>query len=113
MELLAILNDYDGSFSACDAAFTSNKLLCPRCHFDYIHLGPARVINGEDNYKAWHGRGDLVAIDAWCEDGHQFQICFGFHKGQTFAYVDNIEDMPSHKISECKDISKCNMMHNI
>lgn len=100
MELLAILNDNEGSFSAVSAAFTSNKLLCPRCYFDYIHLGQARTVSGEDNYKAWYGRGDLVAIDAWCENGHEFQVCFGFHKGQTYAYVDKIKDTPCRKIDE-------------
>lgn len=113
VEMSMILDDDDGSFTASDPKFSSNKLLCPSCDFDYIHADKAQVVKGEDNYKAWHGRGDLIVIDAWCENGHQFQICFGFHKGQTYAYIDNIKETPSHKLSECVELSACKLSHAI
>jgi len=63
-------------------------LRCPICNFDYQHFGDPERISGKDDYKAWHGRGDLLRIPFWGECGHNWYICIGFHKGQSFAFVE-------------------------
>lgn len=61
---------------------------CPECDHDNVHFEAPSLIEGHDNYKAgWHGRGDLIAIPFWCENGHTWTLCFGFHKGNTTTFM--------------------------
>lgn len=61
-----------------------DNLLCPVCGFDYTHLKGSYLVNGNDNYEAgWRGRGDLQVIEMYCEEGHEFELCLGFHKGRV------------------------------
>lgn len=63
------------------------QVACPICHYDYVHPYFTECIDGGDNYKAdWWGRGDLYKIHFWAECGSEFQLCFGYHKGQTFCF---------------------------
>ena len=62
-------------------------IVCPICGLDYVHLTGTAVIDGQDNYKAgWGGRGDLCRVSFWCENGHVWNLCFGFHKGNLFGF---------------------------
>jgi hypothetical protein len=46
-----------------------------------------KAIDGKDSGQAgWNGRGDLYVLGFWGECGHEFEVCFGFHKGTTFAF---------------------------
>ena len=62
-------------------------LVCPVCSFEYNHIGEPRKVSGNDNYDAWQGRGDLLVVPFKAECGSEWEICFGFHKGQTNAFV--------------------------
>jgi hypothetical protein len=64
-----------------------SMLVCPDCNFEYTHIGEPRKVSGNDNYAAWLGRGDFLVIPFWGECGSEWEICFGFHKGQTDAFV--------------------------
>jgi hypothetical protein len=66
---------------------------CPICNDNYVHFIEAKNINGEDNYKAWEGKGDAIKIPCWCENGdHKFNIIIGFHKGNTYLTYKEITD---------------------
>ena len=66
-----------------------NHVLCPVCGDSYVHHeNRADIIDGKDFYAAAPRmvRGDVIAIPMWCEAGHKFVMCFGFHKGCTFSW---------------------------
>lgn len=64
------------------------KLLCPLCGFDYNHFSKCEIENGNDDYDAsWSGRGDLTVLKFWGECGHNWELCIGFHKGQSFIFA--------------------------
>jgi len=64
------------------------RLKCPVCSDTNQHAGGYQHIPGRDNYKAgWGGRGDLVIVPVWGECEHRWELCFGFHKGETFCFV--------------------------
>jgi len=62
---------------------------CPICGSVYNILQESVTENGQDNYKtsAPVYRGDLVRVPFLCEAGHKWEICFGFHKGNTFVFL--------------------------
>ena len=65
-----------------------HKVVCPICGADYAHLIGTHLVSGNDNYAAgWGGRGDLVVVHFEGECDHAWEVCFGFHKGQTFTFV--------------------------
>ena len=70
-----------------DHANIYSMLVCPDCGFEYIHIGEPRKVSGNDNYDAWSGRGDLLVIPFSGECGSEWEICFGFHKGNTDVFV--------------------------
>ena len=74
-------------------------LRCPICRFEYQRFSDPELISGEDNYKAWHGRGDLIKIPFFGECGHNWNICIGHHKGQSFAFIEegNHDKNPMNK----------------
>jgi hypothetical protein len=82
-----------------DSAYTHGMpysvLHCPVCGFGYNHESPPYVESGDDAYKArWGGRGNLTAIPFHCENGHHFEVCFGFHKGNVLAFVRSLNVIP-------------------
>lgn len=63
-------------------------LLCPVCGSEYNHIEPPYLKDGGDNYEAkWHGRGDLVVVPLWGECGSKWELCVGFHKGNSSVFV--------------------------
>lgn len=63
-------------------------LVCPVCRFEFVHIREVEKIDGRDNYEAWEGRGDVIKLHAECEGGHEYWICFGFHKGNTSVWTE-------------------------
>jgi len=73
-----------------------NIFICPvlDCGGDYVHIEKVAHQKGNDNYDAdWEGKGDLVVISMFCEFGHKWETCFGFHKGKTIVFTRRIEDL--------------------
>jgi hypothetical protein len=71
-----------------------STIQCPVCGFEYNRITNIEKIKGNDNYKAgWGGRGDLTVIKIRGECGHDWEICFGFHKGQILAFSRDIENL--------------------
>jgi very-short-patch-repair endonuclease len=63
------------------------ELVCPICGFNYQHFREPRVIPGLDAYKApWDGRGDLIIVPMQGECGHSWELCIGFHKGNSHIF---------------------------
>lgn len=66
---------------------------CPECGHNYAHPGNIRNVSSDDAYRAsWPGRGDLTVLHFVGECEHEWELCFGFHKGQTFAFCRVIQD---------------------
>ena len=67
-------------------------LKCPTCGFNYVHPVGTENVKGHDNYKArdetWDGRGDLLKVKFYGECGSEFELRFGFHKGNTAFWVE-------------------------
>jgi hypothetical protein len=62
-------------------------LKCPACGFNYNHILKAEEIDGEDSYRAWMGRGDMIMVKFSGECGHEWSLRIGFHKGESFIYA--------------------------
>jgi hypothetical protein len=63
------------------------KIACPVCKHTFVHLGKVEEKNGNDNYESgWGGRGDSVEVGMWCEQGHNWKMILGFHKGNTYVF---------------------------
>lgn len=84
------------------------KVLCPSCGFNYVHLGPVHISQGPRSYDVGNQltiekgadafpRGSIVTLDMWCESRHRFQLEFQFHKGQTFVTARIIGDLEPDK----------------
>ena len=83
--------NYDKYITPMFSDYTG-RCKCPVCGEHYLHFDDPKVIDGKDDYKAkWVGRGDKLVIPMWCEQGHKFELCIGFHKGQLFPFLDNME----------------------
>lgn len=77
------------------------QLVCPVCGFEYTHLKAAYNILGNDNWEAnWGGRGDLMVLEFQCEELHDFQVCFGFHKGCHSVFVRASEETVQRHLQE-------------
>jgi hypothetical protein len=76
--------------SASKYGKTAWKVNCPYCRGeeDYVHFGKVREQQSDD-YTAWEGRGDAIRIPMYCEDGHEWTLLFGFHKGFTFTRIES------------------------
>lgn len=62
--------------------------VCPVCKSTYNHVNPPYMVRGNDSYESGgHGRGDLSVIPLNGECGSQWEICAGFHKGQTQVFA--------------------------
>lgn len=69
-----------------------NHLVCPMCGFEYVHFEDAVNDHGTDIAgSAWSGRGGVIKIPMWCENGHVWVLRFGFHKGNTYAAMENVK----------------------
>ena len=65
-----------------------HKVVCPVCGYDYARFTGVRLVSSNNRYEAgWGGRGDLLVVQFEGECRHEWEICFGFHKGQTFAFA--------------------------
>jgi hypothetical protein len=63
-------------------------VICPVCGFNYSRIQNQKLIDGNDDYQAWAGRGDVVKLLFVGECGAEWHMCFGFHKGTTYAYAE-------------------------
>ena len=89
----------DGSWCGpvCDGQNSPTLLVhCPVCGFDYNHVGGTVPVYGYEPCRKgprpndgidWSGRGDGVAVRMWCENGHDWLFCLGFHKGNTSFFT--------------------------
>lgn len=68
-----------------------DQVNCPKCGFEYVHFIEPVFIK-TDSYSAWAGRGSAVRIPMYCENGHSWEVRYGFHKGCTFVGIENIRD---------------------
>lgn len=79
------------------AVSDGEKLMgCPVCGMQYVRFADAAVIiAGNSCYQARPNvRGNVICLPGQCEDGHQFTLCFGQHKGQTFMWTEIREGSP-------------------
>ena len=87
------------------------QVMCPVCRFEYVHMSRRRQIiehvRGKDNYEAWEGRGDLIRIPFNCEEGHSWDLCFGEHKGMTFAFLGGFAPTQNHRDDIDEECPKC------
>lgn len=65
----------------------STKLRCPVCTYNYQHANEPHRVAEDDYQSGWSGRGDLLIVPIEGECGHKWEICFGFHKGQTILFA--------------------------
>lgn len=78
-------NDRAAGFG--ELGLPGNRLYCPECSSEYVHVTGASTFTVTDDGDAWEGRGSLESIPMECEGGHAFSIRIGFHKGQSFMWV--------------------------
>jgi|TARA_R100001530_G_scaffold118890_1_gene86027 hypothetical protein len=84
------------------------QVMCPVCRFEYVHMSQIiERVRGKDNYEAWEGRGDLIRIPFNCEEGHSWDLCFGEHKGMTFAFLDGFAPTKNHRDDVDEECPKC------
>src|SRR5262245_52125336 len=62
-------------------------MVCPDCGFEYSRIGEPRKVSGNDDYKAWAGKGDLLVVPFEGECGSKWEMCFGVHKGNTDVFI--------------------------
>jgi len=63
------------------------QMRCPLCGSEYVHLIDTQKVSGNDGYQAgWWGRGDLNILRFEGECGHEFELCFGSHKGNVYTF---------------------------
>lgn len=69
---------------------------CPICGFNYNHISAPRTLTGWESSHGntpspassrWSGRGDGFALPMACEEGHNWLLCVGFHKGKSFLFA--------------------------
>jgi hypothetical protein len=64
------------------------RLICPVCGHENAHLDSPRFHESGDGHEAgWEGCGDLVEVPVEGECGHNWSVCFGFHKGDVVSFV--------------------------
>jgi len=95
-----VFDEYD-EFSWDD----KDKLKCPICGFDYVHFdGEPRLDSGNDNGEAWAGRGDAVRIPLYCEEGHRWNVFYGFHKGQMYTAIEIVNPSTLYSPKKINDV---------
>ena len=74
----------------CAPKSFGNHLVCPYCGFEYVHFESPVYDSGNDHAgSAWEGRGPAIRIPMYCENYHYWTLRFGFHKGYTFAKIED------------------------
>lgn len=68
------------------------QIVCPVCKFNYVHFREAVNKRGNDNYEAWVGKGSSIEIPMFCEEGHNWVMVIGHHKGNTYTFNKIIEE---------------------
>lgn len=63
----------------------SEQITCPYCGFRSCHFYKQIKVEGNDNYEAWEGRGDLHLTVFKGECGSIFAIGYGEHKGEVIT----------------------------
>jgi hypothetical protein len=96
-----------------DREFPGTKMTCPVYNCDNsisgypgIHMLPPLLVEGNDNYEAWAGRGNLTVIPMCCEYGHYWELCFGFHKGQIFTFYRNLTLLTNEEYKHIDNLSE-------
>lgn len=80
-------------------------VICPVCGFNYNQIRNQKLIDGKDDYQAWEGRGDVVKLLFVGECGAEWHMCFGFHKGTTYAYAEVLRSCREDKADEALSAS--------
>lgn len=88
-DMVRMVNTMVGDHDQDDASGV--RLVCPVCGFDYTHIDKAEH-DQRGEYASWSGRGDAVRIAMYCENGHEWVVRFGFHKGQTWMGIEEVMD---------------------
>jgi len=82
-----------GESTAWGGADISHQVVCPMCRSNFAHPSNVRQVSSDDSYRAgWPGRGDLTVLGFEGECGHDWEICFGFHKGEVFTFARVLGD---------------------
>lgn len=84
-----IVNSFNKSVFSDDNTI---KINCPVCGTMEVCFDKPDYMESS-NYKAWKGQGDCLKIPMWCPEGHMWNYCFGYHKGESFTYLDNIKNI--------------------
>ncbi|HZY56315.1 MAG TPA: hypothetical protein VFE09_00800 [Rubrobacteraceae bacterium] len=63
------------------------RLVWPVCGSTNQHTGEPQTVSIGTYESGWGGRGSLLIGPVEGECGHLWEMCFGFHKGETFAFV--------------------------
>ena len=72
----------------------SMELVCPECGFNYTHILDVTVHPGNDDYTPGPNRGGQHILWLQGECGHEWQLVFGFHKGNTYVMSRLTPEMP-------------------
>lgn len=64
---------------------------------EFVHIHAVEIERTDDG-TAWGGRGGAVRIKCYSENGGDFDICLGFHKGIILAWAE-----PAHQRTEAED----------
>ena len=85
-----------GEVLTAEGAPWGQVLICPVCGpADQLDVGRCVHVAGSPvaaagldatGASAWDGRGDVVAVPLYCENGHAWTLCLGFHKGSLHLY---------------------------
>lgn len=82
-DILPVISNDDAGWG--DGA---RNLLCPICGHTYNHMEAPVVTGTQGDYAGdWHGRGALTVIPMWSECGSKWELCMGFHKGETCIFA--------------------------
>jgi hypothetical protein len=71
-------------------------IVCPVCGDFYVRVVNQKIIRPEDGFKAWDGNGSCAKVLFQGECESLFCLCFGFHSGNTTAFVE--------LLFSCKDV---------
>lgn len=78
----------------------SYKLKCPICGSTDQHARtPERSGNTVPYGDKWGGKGDLLVIPVEGECSHVWEICLGFHKGETICFARTTGRVPSEPVT--------------
>lgn len=70
-----------------------DMLACPICKDHYVHFEKPKYIFSRDEWRgAWDGRGNAIKIKLNCENGHEWVLRLGHHKGQTYLNVEDVKN---------------------